>query len=213
MKKTIRNVLRLVFALTCLMSAGCRGPGGGPKYPDVQYAMIFLPQHLEAYVKTDGSYIIDYYDVSGQHHFKNVWPTGTSVVPLYNGNGNNLKLGKDNAVDLTEPVSGGSNFFNVNPQGIMAEQNTQNGVKHMAVHFIDQANGLDIGVADINDVGGGQLAAEFRPPISGSYPVTTGLTSIYFSFDLSILGETGTGTVTLIHNGAGDLIGSAYSHS
>ncbi len=162
-------------------------------YADVVATLGDLTGKLEVYQKsgTPATYIIDYYDAFGQHHYEKAL-TG-SIQPLY------ISDGGDNVLQLTSGVSlsetNGATVVRtfVSPSGVMGEQTTVGTAHTYKVHIVDPVTGLDKDVATLVDQGGGTWVAQFAN--NPAVPVTwmEENTAAEFSFN----NNAGNGTVII----------------
>jgi hypothetical protein len=169
---------------------------------------------LHVYKKSNGNYIVDYYDDTGYLKYHNedlpIPLEGETTIPTAVGT---IVLKSTGEVFLTEPIGGGTRIQAVNPEGIVVQDDQVLGDHTYYVYFVDQNSGRLEYTAYIEQIGPNWYA-RFPMPINQDILMTEHPPDVEGNilYDFDIDNDAGTGTVRYFVNSTGDLVSTGYVH-
>jgi hypothetical protein len=170
---------------------------------------------LHVYKRSNGNYIVDYYDSTGYREYHNIdLPipgTGETTIPTAVGT---IVIKSTGEVFLTEPIGGGTRIQAINPEGMVVQDDQVLGDHTYYVHFVDQNSGRLEYTANIVEVTPGVWEAQFQDPINEDVQVTREtdvFNNVKYAFNFD--NDAGSGTILFWTDPAGELFSTTYNHS
>lgn len=170
-------------------------------YTNIVATLANLPGKLTVYQEAGepATYIIDYYDFDGRHHFEGAM--NGRIQSLYTSDGGDNVLRLTAGISLSERIGTTTVLYFATPLGFLGEQTSVGGANKYKVHVLDTATGLDKAVIDIVDLSSTISVARFESPLNDVALINWmegDDSALEFTFDNAV----GSGTLTLLFDGS-----------